>query len=75
MDRRKYSAEVILQRIIDQAMDSLEELAEARDAEGNSDYVEGAISVWDECLEIVQEWEGAEEAGLDWDVEEEFPPK
>ena len=75
MDGPKYSADETLLRIIDQAMKALEELDEARNSGESPEFVNGSYNAWLECLQIAQQWENAEELGLDWDIEENFPPR
>ena len=37
------------------------------------DFLEGEKFAYVECLEMIQEWEKADEYGLDYDIEEKYP--
>ena len=48
----------------------LEELADCHD-----DFAVGEKYAWVICLELMQKFRGAKKLGLDYDIEERFPPK
>ena len=50
----------------------LSELSEYNDVEGEL-FEYGERTAYTECLEIIQEWEGAEKNGLNFNIEEKYP--
>lgn len=67
---KKKSAEEILRGMSSLLRDYLEELDEISCTDKNYDFVKGEKVAYAECLEMMQSWEYAERAGLDYDVEE-----
>ncbi len=62
------TAEVILRYLIELLEDYLLEI---NDMDG--DFSIGEKYAYIECLEIIQKWEKAGEAGLNYDIEKRFP--
>lgn len=70
----KLEADQDLLFLIDYITMELDALEEAEQEDGKlSEYASGRKAALVECLEIVQQWEDAEENGLDWDIEGNFP--
>ena len=68
--QRDRSAEGILKYLIDILEEDLEEL---NTLEVVDDFSNGEKHACVECLEVIREWEKAEDYGLDYDIEERFP--
>ncbi len=64
----KKTAEEVLSKMIGLFTEYLEEL---RDTKG--DFAYGEKTAYVECLEYIDEWEGAAKHGLDFEVEKRFP--
>ncbi len=48
-------------------------LTELQECEEETEFIEGERTAYVECLEWLQSWCGAENAGLDYRVEDRFP--
>ncbi len=48
-------------------------LEELYDCERISDFIYGEKTAYVECLEIVQQWECAEDIGLNYEIEKRYP--
>ncbi len=70
---QKMSGEQVLIRLIDLLVSYVEELYYRTKESGDIEFFEGERTAYTECLEIIQFWDGAEENGLDWEIEEKFP--
>lgn len=68
----KKTAEQVLKHIIGLFIEYLEELQRACDEMPENDFVFGEKTAYVECLELIQDWESADEFGLDFDLEERF---
>lgn len=71
MMSRKNSNDV-LKNMIDILKESLGELADYKDTDGQQ-FQYGEKVAYVECLEMIIEWELADENGLDFDIEDKFP--
>lgn len=69
----KYPAEEILTMMMDCLISNLEECEEEEQKGKLSEFAYGSKTAYVEMLELIQRWEKAEEYGLDWDIEENFP--
>ena len=56
--------------VIEYAEMTLDELSDCHD-----DFAIGEKYAWVECLEILQTFKCAKKLGLDYNIEERFPPK
>ena len=63
------SAEKILKYLVEVLESNLSELNGLEEDE----FILGEKYGYIECLEIIQEWEKAKDAGLDYNVEKRFP--
>ena len=68
---RKNSNDV-LKNMIDILKESLGELADYKDTD-RQQFQYGEKVAYVECLEMIIEWELADENGLDFDIEDKFP--
>ena len=66
MDR---SAETVLNYMKEVIESNLDEL----NGHEEDEFCYGGKTAYVECLEIIQEWEGAKRVGLDYNVEERYP--
>ena len=73
MKASKLVADDVLKQMIDYITTSLEELEEEYPDGNIPERYLGMKTAYVECLELIQQWEKAEENGLDWDIEENFP--
>ncbi len=70
----KLNSDEMFRYLIDNAFLALEELSAVEKERPLTQFEFGLKTVHVELLETLQNlWEGAEAAGLDWDVEERFP--
>ena len=68
----KMSGDTVLRYLIDLLETYLNELTE--DDRGiHNKFIEGQCTAYVECLEIIQMWDGAEDSGLNWDIEARYP--
>ena len=65
-------AEEILAYLAGLLLMYLEELRDAKQS-GENSFRYGEQTAYTECLEIIQEWEGATGIGLDFDIEKRYP--
>ena len=70
-----HSAEKVLLELYDLLSTGLEEIDEAYRNAPIPDFARGMKNAYIECLETVQKWEHAKENGLDWVIEDMFPPE
>lgn len=68
---KKKNADEVLENMIRTLLLYLEELSES-EKDGNG-FLYGERTAYTECLEWAQEWEKAEEVGLDFDIEKRYP--
>ncbi len=71
MSNRKRKAEDILIDMIHFFQEYLDAINDYNDVD--MDFLEGEKFAYVECLEMIQEWEKADEYGLDYDIEEKYP--
>ena len=69
---QKKTSEHILTYMIALLTEYLTELSDVRDAPSEQ-FTYGEKTAYTECLEILAEWENAEQHGLNFDVEARFP--
>lgn len=67
-DRNKNSEEV-LETLIIKINENLEDLSCFKMTE----FIEGEMTAYIECLEIIQYWKYAEKNGLDFEIEKKYP--
>ena len=67
----KKRAEEGLEHMISLLLLYLKELLEAENA--NAPFLYGKRTAYTECLEWLQEWEQAEDNGLDFEIEKRYP--
>ena len=67
------SAEEVLQFLIDEGLNSLEDLNQIELNGDLTPFQFGLRTATVAYMEIIQRWEKAEENGLDFDIEDEFP--
>ena len=70
---QKFPAEEILVMMMDCLISNLEESLEAEQEGDFTEFANGARNAYVEMMEMLQQWEKAEEYGLSWDVEGRFP--
>ena len=65
-------AKEVLEHMAKTLLKYVEELknAKANDADG---FRYGERTAYTECLEMIQRWEGAKQAGLDFEIEQKYP--
>ena len=65
-------AKEVLEHMAETLLKYVEELkyAKANDADG---FRYGERTAYTECLEMIQQWEGAKQAGLDFEIEQKYP--
>lgn len=68
---KKYTAEETLTYLIEQLLEYMEELKESE--ESAEPFCYGEKTAYAECLEIIQNWEKAEERGLGFNIESKYP--
>lgn len=67
------SGDKVLIRLIDLLIPYIEELYARKEENGDIEFLEGERTAYTECLEVIQQWDRAEENGLNWNIEERFP--
>ena len=65
-------AEEILAYLANLLLMYLDELKDAKKA-GENSFRYGEQTAYTECLEILQEWKGAEKIGLNFNIEKKYP--
>lgn len=68
----KKTAEKVLTTMISVLTSYLMDLSDISDNNENP-FAYGEKTAFTECLEFIQEWEQAEENGLNFDIEKRFP--
>lgn len=68
----KQSADEVLKDMIGLLLQYVDELSKEQ-SDKNAEFAYGERTAYTECLEMLQKWENAEAAGLDFDVEEKYP--
>ena len=71
-DLAQMGAKEVLEHMAETLLKYVEELkyAKANDADG---FRYGERTAYTECLEMIQQWEGAKQAGLDFEIEQKYP--
>ena len=70
---KKKNAPELLSYMIDLLTHYLTELSDGEDSRAAAQFVYGEKTAYVECLEILSQWEHAQEHGLTFDIEERFP--
>lgn len=69
---KKKTGEEVLRKMISLLLIYVAELFPYKDVDGEQ-FQYGERLAYTECLEMLQEWEGATECGLDFDIEGKYP--
>lgn len=70
--KMKMHADELLKEMIGLLLQYVEELSKEQNT-ANAAFAYGERTAYTECLEILQKWEYAETAGLDFDIEKKYP--